>query len=117
MNTVNWIPHVLPGGDQEGEPQAGHHSQCVMESEDAGVYLDMWNLSQAFEASEDVQHVEFVEASLEKILEFHYNLFTLTLHSLTCHYLILVHIHCSQASVAICHSSLDTEDKVWVGTS
>ena len=37
MNTVNGVPHLLPGGDQEREPHASLHSQCAMLSEDAGV--------------------------------------------------------------------------------
>ena len=56
MNTVYGVPHVLPGGDQEGEAQAGHHGQGVVEPEDAGVYLDMGDLGQALQASQDIQH-------------------------------------------------------------
>ena len=56
MNTIDGVTHVLPGSDQEGEGQAGHHRDGVVQAEDAGVDLDMRELHQTLETTQKIQH-------------------------------------------------------------
>ena len=56
MNTIDGVTHVLPGSDQEGEGQAGHHRDGVVQAEDAGVDLDMGELHQTLQTPQKIQH-------------------------------------------------------------
>ena len=57
MDTVDGVPHVLPGSDQEGEGEAGHDGDGVVEPEDAAVYLDVGELYQTLQSPQKIQHL------------------------------------------------------------
>ena len=57
MDTVDGVPHVLPGGDEEGEGEAGHDGDGVVEPEDAAVYLDVGELYQTLQSPQKIQHL------------------------------------------------------------
>ena len=52
VDTVDGVADVLPGGDEEGEGQAGHDCDGVVEPEDTAVYLDMRELYQTLQSSQ-----------------------------------------------------------------
>ena len=56
MNTIDGVTHILPGSDQEGEGQAGHHRDGVVQAEDAGVDLDVGELHQTLQTPQKIQH-------------------------------------------------------------
>ena len=57
MNAVYGVTNILSCGDQEREGEAGHDSDGVVESEDAGVNLNMTQLHQTLQTSQQVQHL------------------------------------------------------------
>lgn len=57
MDAVDGVAHVLPGGDEEGEGQTRHDCDSVVEPEDTAVYLDVRELHQTLQSSQEIQHL------------------------------------------------------------
>ena len=57
VDAVDGVAHVLSGSDKQGEGEAGHDSDGVVQPEDARVNLDMGELDQALEPPQQVQHL------------------------------------------------------------
>jgi len=56
VNTINWIAHILSCSHNEREGKETHNCECVVQPKDSTVNMNMADLDQVLEASENVQH-------------------------------------------------------------